>query len=83
MLEGGNASTDVVLHFTVSGANILVLRGGSLLDVIFGVCAYTGSTEPNVALLYMVGDVPLQQKLEISSLGCKSQKVRLKSIIFD
>jgi hypothetical protein len=83
LFEGGNASSNAVLHLAVGSAYVLVVRGGSLLDMSFSVGADTGCAKTDVALLYLAIDVPLQQKLEMSSFGCRSQKVRLKSIIFD
>lgn len=49
----------------------------------FSVAADAGSAKAYIALLWVRNGVHLQQKLEISSFGCRSQKVRLKSIIFD
>lgn len=82
LFEGGDASAYLFLHFGVGSADVFVVGGGAFEDVGFGVGADAGGAEADVALFWVGGEVHREQKLEMSSLGCKSQKVRLKSIIF-
>ena len=83
LLKSGDPASDAFLHLAVGGPDVFVLGGSALLDVAFRVTADAGGAETDIALLWVGNEVHLQQKLEMSSFGCRSQKVRLKSIIFD
>ena len=73
---------NALLHLAISSTNVLVLGGCLFLHVTVGVAADTSGAKTYIAFLWIRWDVPLEQKLEINSLGWRSQKVRLKSIIF-
>jgi hypothetical protein len=66
LLELGNASSDAVLHFGVGGSDVLVLGRRVFLHMGFGVRTDAGCAQANIALLWVIGGVPLLQKLEIS-----------------
>lgn len=61
MLEGRDSAPDAFLHFGVGGSDVFEVRSGVFLNVCLGVWADASGAESDIALLYMLNNLPLQQ----------------------
>jgi len=70
----------MILYFSKGVSDVLVVWAGSLLDVGLGMTTNAVGAKPSKALIYLSKEVPLLQKLVISSWGCRLQYIFAKSI---
>jgi hypothetical protein len=81
LVHGLYACAQLILQLGVGVSDVFVVGGCSGLHVHLGVGADAGGAETDLALCCVWVEVRWEQKLEMSYLGCRSQKVVVKSII--